>query len=356
MAINILVINPGSTSTKLAVYRGHSQVTEWSRDHLSEKNSPEDNIWDIARRRLSDIRRDLKEKGYDASGFDVVVSRGGLLKPLRGGVYRINEKMVDDLVSCRYGRHLSNTGAVMARILIDKGSKAYIVNPVVVDELSDVARISGHPEIERKSIFHALSQKAVAAQAAQKLNMSYDEARLIVVHAGGGVSVGAHIRGRVVDVNNALDGDGPFSPERAGSLPMLQFYNHAYGKGMEPEAVAHELTRCGGLKAYLGTNDCREIEERIKQKDRDADLYYRAFVYQVAKEVGALAAAVFRGQLDAIVLTGGITAGSFFRRWLKAYVGFLGPVIAYPDTSEMDALATGALDAFEGRVRVRNYR
>lgn len=356
MITSILVVNPGSTSTKLAVYRGHRQVIEWNRNHLGEEDDPSENIWDIARRRLADIRKDLDEKGYDPSGFDVVVARGGLLKPLKGGVYRVNEKMVEDLVSCRYGRHLSNIGAVMARILIDRSSEAYIVNPVVVDELSDVARVSGHPDIERKSVFHALSQKAVAAQAAAKLHKTYDEARLIVVHAGGGVSVGAHILGRVVDVNNALDGDGPFSPERAGSLPMLQFYRYAHDRKMTPETAAHELTRRSGLKAYLGTSDCREIEERIGRKDPQADLYYRAFVYQVAKEVGALAAAVFRGQVDAIVLTGGIAAGSYFRRWLKAYVGFLGPVIAYPDTSEMDALAMGALDAFEGRIRVRNYR
>jgi butyrate kinase len=279
------------------------------------------------------------------------------LKPLKGGVYRVNRKMVEDLAGCIYGRHLSNLGAIMAlKLVVGSGKKAYVVNPVVVDELAPVARISGLPAVSRRSIFHVLNQKAIAARVAKRLGKDYRSARLIVVHAGGGVSIGAHQNGKVVDVNNALEGEGPFTPERSGGLPLLDFLRYVKSKDMDVSQVQDEITRNSGFMAYLGTKDCREIENRIKNGDSRARLYYRAFVYQVAKDIGALAASVFNGRVDAVVLSGGIAAGSYFKRWMKKHVGFLGPVFVYPRNNEMEALAIGGWEVWKGKTRAKTYR
>ncbi|HUU28729.1 MAG TPA: butyrate kinase [archaeon] len=352
----ILVLNPGSTTTKLAVYRGPRRVTEWTKSHLHEVDDSTETMIQLAEERVPDILDDLSRRGYDPEEIQMIVARGGLLKPLQGGVYEVNEKMVEDLAKCAYGRHQSNLGGLMAwRIATSKGKKSYVVNPVVVDELSPVARISGHPGIPRKSIFHALNQKAVAAKVCAKISKPYKSARLIVVHAGGGVTVGAHFRGRVVDVNNGLEGEGPFSPERTGSLPLLDFLRFVSEKGLSLSQVQQIVTRNSGMSAYLGTKDCREIEKRIKEGDPRARLIYKAFVYQVAKEIGALAAAVFKGRLDAIILTGGIAGGAYFRRWIRDHVGFLAPVFSYPRTSEMESLAMGGWEIWRKKIKPAAY-
>jgi len=352
----ILVLNPGSTSTKLALFRGPGLESEWTHWHLEESDDFSKPMNRIAAARVPDILADIQEKGYRPGDIDLVVARGGLLKPLKGGVYRVSEKMVGDLAECAYGRHASNLGAIMAwKIAGDHGKKSFIVNPVVVDELSAVAKVSGHPEIPRRSIFHALSQKAVAQKACAKIGKPYSKARLIVVHAGGGVSVGAHLRGRVVDVNNALEGEGTFTPERTGGLPLLDFLRFINGKGLNFKQAQALVSKNSGIQAYLGTRDCREIENRIRSGDSKARLIYRAFVYQVAKDIGALAASVFKGRLDAIVLTGGIAGGAMFRRWIRERVNFIASVYAYPKTSEMEALASGGWQVWTNKVRPGRY-
>jgi butyrate kinase len=353
----IFVLNPGSTSTKLAVFKGLKCRLEWNHSHLEENEAYSSPMHQLADLRVAEILSDLGRKGYGPQAFDLVVARGGLLKPLAGGVYSVNRRMVEDLAACIYGRHLSNLGAIMAlRLANGNGRKAYVVNPPVVDELSPVARISGVPAVSRRSIFHALNQKAVAARAARRIGKEYEVARLIVVHAGGGVSIGAHLNGKVVDVNNALEGEGPFTPERSGGLPLLDFLRWVREKNLDITQVQHEITRNSGFMAYLGTKDCREIEKRIAGDDSRARLVYRAFVYQVAKEIGALAASAFSGRVDAVVLSGGIAAGACFRRWMKKHVGFLGPVFAYPRTSEMEALAVGGWEVWKGKTRAKTYR
>jgi butyrate kinase len=353
----ILVLNPGSTSTKLAIFRGPRLESEWTHWHLDEKDDFSKPMERIATDRVPDILGDVQDKGYQSGDIDLVVARGGLLKPLKGGVYRVNEKMVRDLADCAYGRHASNLGAIMAwKIAGEPGKKSFIVNPVVVDELSPVAKVSGHPEITRKSIFHALNQKAVAEKVCKKIGKPYNKARLIVVHAGGGVSVGAHLRGRVIDVNNALEGEGTFTPERTGGLPLLDFLRYINDKGLNFKQAQALVSKNSGIQAYLGTRDCREIEKRIRNGDSRARLIYRAFAYQVAKDIGALAASVFKGRLDAIVLTGGIAGGAMFRSWLREHVSFIAPVYVYPKTSEMEALAAGAWQAWTNKVRPATYR
>jgi butyrate kinase len=353
----IFVINPGSTSTKLAVFRGLRRQLEWTHNHLEESQTYYSSMKELANLRVRAILEDLGRKGYSPEAFDLVVARGGLLKPLKGGVYRVNRKMAEDLAGCIYGRHLSNLGAIMAlKLVVGSGKKAYVVNPVVVDELAPVARISGLPAVSRRSIFHVLNQKAIAARVAKRLSKDYRSTRLIVVHAGGGVSIGAHLNGKVVDVNNALEGEGPFTPERSGGLPLLDFLRYVKSKDLDISQVQDEITRNSGFMAYLGTKDCREIEDRIKNGDSRARLYYRAFIYQVAKDIGALAASVFNGRVDAVVLSGGIAAGSYFRRWMKKHVGFLGPVFVYPRNNEMEALAIGGWEVWKGKIRAKTYR
>jgi butyrate kinase len=353
----ILVVNPGSTSTKLALFRGPARFEEWTRSHLEEIEEVGVPLEQIAASRTAGVLDDLRWHGLGPEALDVVAARGGLLRPLPGGVYRVNRKMLEELASCAHGRHLSNLGALIAwRLTGGRPGRSFIVNPVVVDELWPVARLSGHPEIPRRSVFHALNQKAVAVRVAARLGKTYDSARLIVVHAGGGVSVGAHLKGRVVDVNNALEGEGAFSPERTGGLPLLEFLRLVSARGLGFPEAQHLVTRAGGLSAYLGTKDCLEVEKRVREGDRQARIAYQAFVYQVAKDAGALAAAVFRGRVDAVALTGGIAAGPLFRRWLKAYLRFLGPVFVYPGTLEMEALAAGAWEVWSGKARATVYR
>ena len=351
----ILVINPGSTSTKIAVFHGPKCRFETELKHDATALTALDGINGQVDCRRQALLQTLQENKIDQQDIDVFIGRGGLLRPLSSGVYAINDAMLADLRSCRYGEHASNLGAILAMELARPGGKpAYIANPVVVDELSDVARVTGHPDVPRRSIFHALSHKAVAAKAARKLGRPYEKCNLIVAHLGGGITIGAHQQGRVIDVNNALDGEGPFSPERTGAVPALPFYRYCHERNMTVAQVQKFITRSGGLLSHLGTNDCRLIEEKVAAGDPKFVLIYEAFVYQVAKAIGSMAAAL-AGKVDAIVLTGGVIRGEAFLRKLKGMVRFIAPVYAIVKNSEMEALAAAALSAHRSEQEVKLY-
>jgi butyrate kinase len=353
--MKILVINPGSTSTKIAVFDDESSVLEKTIRHSSEELKDFKNIIEQYDFRVKVIENVLKENGFKLEDFDAFVGRGGLLHPIESGTYRVNEAMLEDLKECKYGEHASNLGAIIAYNLATKVNKpAYIVDPVVVDEMEPLARYSGLKGIERKSIWHALNQKAVARRAAKDLHKKYDEVNLIVVHLGGGISVAAHKKGRTVDVNNALNGDGPFAPERAGGLPTISLVDLCMSGKYTYEEMKKLLAGKGGLVSHLGTNNAIEVEERIEKGDEYAKLVYEAMAYQVAKTVGEMAA-VLKGEVDAIILTGGLARSKMLTDWIKERTSFIAPVLLYPGEDEMRALAEGALRVLKGEEKEKIY-
>ncbi|MFO7899465.1 MAG: butyrate kinase [Planctomycetota bacterium] len=350
----ILVVNTGSTSTKVALFRARRAVTEQTARHPVEDLNAFRRLVDQAPMREAAVLDVLDRSGTTPADLDAVSCRGGLLAPLPSGTYRVGPKMLDDLRTGRYGVHASNLSAIIgARIADQADAPAFIVDPVVVDELCPEARYSGIPEIERRSIWHALNQKAVARRVAKKLGRRYEEANLIVVHLGGGTSVAAHRRGVAVDVNNALDGDGPFAVERSGGLPAADLVRLAY-KTRKAELLA-KITGEGGVVAYLGTNDLREVARRAVDGDEAARTVLGAMAYQVAKEVGACAA-VLAGEVDAIAITGGAARCRSLVRRLRRRVRFLAPVHVVAGTFEMEALAEGALRVLTGEAPARDYR
>ncbi len=339
----ILVINPGSTSTKIGIFEGEKPLFIEILRHNSEEIKSFKRIFDQYDFRKNVVLEFLKNKNIPPESLTCVVGRGGLIKPLKSGTYIVNERMIEDLKGAKRGEHASNLGAIIAyEIAKPLGIPAYIVDPVVVDEMDDVARISGLKGIERKSIFHALNQKAVARRAAKDLGKKYEEVNLIVAHLGGGISVGAHRKGRVVDVNNALNGDGPFAPERAGGLPTQDLVELCFSGKYTFEEMKKKLAGEGGLVSHLGTSDAREVEKRIKEGDSYAKLVYEAMAYQVSKTIGEMAA-VLKGEIDAIVLTGGIAYSEMLTNLIKERVSFLGKILIYPGEDEMEALALGVL-------------
>jgi butyrate kinase len=351
----ILVINPGSTSTKVAFFQGESLLLEASLRHSQEDISRYARIMDQYHFRLQVILEFIEQKKIKLTSIAAVVGRGGVLKPLPGGTYLITDEMVAELKGPNRAEHASNLGALLAKEIAEMAAvPAFIVDPVVVDELEPIARISGMAGIERISIFHALNQKAVARKTAAQLGTTYDAVNLIVAHLGGGISVGVHQQGRVIDVNNALDGEGPFSPERSGGVPVGQLIELCFNGSMTKETVYRQVVGAGGLVGYLGTNDAREVEKRIKNGDQKAKLVYEAMLYQVAKEIGA-AATVLKGQVDAIVLTGGLVYSSLVTDWLIERIGFLAPVFTFPGEGEMEALAYGALRVLRGEEVSKSY-
>jgi len=353
--MKILVINPGSTSTKIAVFDDESSVLEKTIRHSSEELKDFKNIIEQYDFRVKVIENVLKENGFKLEDFDAFVGRGGLLHPIESGTYRVNEAMLEDLKECKYGEHASNLGAIIAYNLATKVNKpAYIVDPVVVDEMEPLARYSGLKGIERKSIWHALNQKAVARRAAKDLHKKYDEVNLVVVHLGGGISVAAHKKGRTVDVNNALNGDGPFAPERAGGLPTISLVDLCLSGKYTYEEMKKLLAGKGGLVSHLGTNNAIEVEERIEKGDEYAKLVYEAMAYQVAKTVGEMAA-VLKGEVDAIILTGGLARSKMLTDWIKERTSFIAPVLLYPGEDEMRALAEGALRVLKGEEKEKIY-
>ncbi len=352
----LLIINPGSTSTKIAVFDNEDIFCEETLRHSTEKICKFDKIYDQYEFRKNLILDTLTKNNISMGSLDGIVGRGGLLKPIEGGSYEVNEIMLKDLKSGLLGEHASNLGGIIAyEIGRELGKRAFIVDPVVVDEMEDIARISGLKEIERKSIFHALNQKAVARKYAKSLNKDYKDLNLIVAHIGGGVSVGAHKKGRVIDVANALDGEGPFSPERAGSLPVGDMVKLCFSGQYSHEEVKKMLKGNGGLVSYLKTNDGIEVSKRIENGDKYAELIYRAMAYQISKEIGA-SAAVLKGRVDAILITGGIAYDSQFVSWIEDSVGFIARVFSYPGEDELQALAEGGLRVLRGEEEAKLYK
>lgn len=354
-AYRILAINPGSTSTKIAVYEGEKEIFETTLRHSNEEIEKYETIFDQYDFRKDVILDTLNENGLNLTKLNAVVGRGGLLKPIQGGTYRVDGAMLEDLKVGVLGQHASNLGGIIANEIATKlNIPSFIVDPVVVDEMQEVARISGMPELERKSIFHALNQKAVARRYAQENNRKYDDINVIVAHMGGGVSVGAHRKGQVVDVNNALDGDGPFSPERAGGLPAGDLAKLCFSGKYTHAEIKKLLKGKGGLVAYLGTNDGRDVTKMIQEGDKNAELVYKALAYQVGKEIGACAA-VLKGQVDAIILTGGLAYDSVLTGWINESISFISDVVKYPGEDEMSALALGALRVLKGEEEALQY-
>ncbi|MBQ9119245.1 MAG: butyrate kinase [Lachnospiraceae bacterium] len=355
MSIKSLIINPGSTSTKIGVFEDETLLFEETLRHSTEELAPYASIVDQKDFRKEIIVSLLKEKNFDVNSLDVVVGRGGLLKPILSGTYAVSDELLADLKKGVQGEHASNLGGLLAREIADSiGVPSYIVDPVVVDELMPAARLSGVPELPRISIFHALNQKAVAKRYAKEIGKPYESLRLIVVHMGGGVSVGAHIDGKVVDVFNALDGDGAFSPERAGSVPNGGLVRLCFSGKYTEKEVTKMLVGKGGFNAYLGTNDMREVVKMAKAGDEKAALVYDAFVLQVAKDIGSMAC-VLDGKVDQIVVTGGIAYNAGVVEALKTKAGFIAPFTVYPGEDELLALVQGALRVMNGEEKAMEY-
>lgn len=354
MAYKILIINPGSTSTKIGVYEDETQVMEETLRHSTEEIAQYATIYDQKDFRKDVIVSILKEKGVDLNDIDVVVGRGGLLKPIPGGTYETTPELLEDLKIGKQGQHASNLGGILAKeIASEINVPSYIVDPVVVDELQDVARLSGHPEMPRISIFHALNQKAVAKRYAKETGKAYEDLNLIVVHMGGGVSVGAHKNGKVVDVANALDGDGPFSPERAGGLPSGALMKLCFSGKYTQAEVGKMINGNGGFNAYVGTNDMRDLV-KMAETDDNAKLVMDAFHYQLVKEIGAMAV-VLGGKVDQIILTGGIAYNAITQNTMKESVEWIAPVTVYPGEDELLALAQGAIRVMSGEEEAMKY-
>ncbi len=352
----ILTINPGSTSTKIAIFDNEKNVFEEVLRHSSEEIGQYATIFDQYEFRKNVILETLNEKGINLTKLDAVVGRGGLLKPIEGGTYSVDENMIKDLKVGVMGQHASNLGGIIASEIAGQlNIPAFIVDPVVVDELNEIARVSGIPQLDRKSIFHALNQKAVARRYAKDMGKAYEDVNVIVAHLGGGVSVGAHKNGRVIEVNNALDGDGPFSPERSGGLPAGQLAKLCFSGEYTLDEIKKLITGKGGLVAYVGSNDGREVVAMIEKGDKKAELVYKAMAYQVAKEIGACAA-VLKGKVDAIILTGGIAYDKEFTAWIKEDVEFISEVVIYPGEDEMIALAEGGLRVLRGEEEAKKYQ
>jgi len=351
---HILAINPGSTSTKIAIFRDEEKVLGQNISHTAEELAPFPKIIDQHHFRQNVILGFLKEHDFDVRQLAAVVGRGGLLGPMASGTYRVNEAMTEYLRQTKT-EHASNLGALLASDIAKPiGVDAFIVDPVTVDEMNPLARITGLPEIPRISIFHALNQKAAAREAAKKLGKPYENCRLIVAHLGGGISVGAHLDGKVVDVNNALNGDGPFAPERAGSLPAWSLIELATSGRYDLATLKKMITGKGGIVAHLKVNDMRKVEDMVKAGDPDATLILTAMAYNVAKEIGSLAA-VLEGRIDAIVLTGGIAFDPFFIELIRRRVEFLAPLIILPGEDEMTALSQGALRVLLGEEKPKHW-
>ena len=351
----ILIINPGSTSTKIGVFDNEISIFEKTIRHDVEKINTFANIIDQYEFRKNTILETLDNEGINISKLSAVCGRGGLLRPIEGGTYAVNDLMLKDLRSGFSGQHASNLGGIIAyEIASALNIPSFIVDPVVVDELDPIARISGFSLIERKSIFHALNQKAVARRVAKELGKKYNELNLIMTHMGGGITVGVHKKGKVVDVNNGLHGDGPFSPERAGTVPAGDLVALCFSGEHYREEIMKRLVGQGGLVGYLGTNDAVKVEQRIAAGDQEAQLVYEAMAYQVAKEIGA-ASAVLSGKVDAIVLTGGLAYGKGFVKSITDRINWIADVIVHPGENELQALAEGALRVLRGEEEVKVY-
>ncbi|HAQ07953.1 MAG TPA: butyrate kinase [Bacillus bacterium] len=354
MQKTILAINPGSTSTKLAVYQNRKLLFEETVRHEDEEVMEFPRVADQLQFRLVTIMSYLSAREFDLSILDAVVGRGGLLKPLSSGTFAIDEAMLEDARSGKYGEHASNLGSILAFEIARKHNlPAYIVDPVGVDELIEEARVSGLSDIERKSHVHALNIKAVSRRIGEQLGKKLDETNFVVAHIGGGISVAAHKHGRIVDVNNA-DNEGPFSPERAGGLPAKQLVQLCYsGKYTEIEML-RRMTKEGGMYSYMGTKSTIEVEKRALSGDPEAALILNAMVHQIGKEIGAMST-VLDGRFDGIILTGGICHSERIVKRIAEKISFLGKVFVVPGEAELEALAAGALRVLAGEEEAKVY-
>jgi butyrate kinase len=351
----MLVINVGSTSTKLAWFEGSELVVTETIPCRGEEQAVRSSMRDQFPHREEDILDFLKRNGIDPEQIDMIVSRGGLGKPAPAGAYEVDDAMCEDLLEGRYGKHPSALGPAIALNFSKRyGSRAIVVDPPSTDEFHPLARISGLPEIERKSAFHALNQKMVARRLAAKQGVKYEQMNLVVVHLGGGITIGAHRKGRVIDCTHGL-AEGPFTPERAGSVPTLDLIDLAFAGGMDKKQIQKRLVGEGGLYAYLQTREVERVEEMVRDGDEKAKLILEAMAYQIAKDIGAMCV-VLKGVVDGIILTGGMAHSEMVTDAVKEWVEFLAPVFVFPGEDEMTALAEGGLRVFLKQEEIKNTR
>ena len=352
--MKLLIVNPGSTSTKVAIFEDSTPILDKTIRHSTADLAPFEKITDQYDFRKQIIMDNVQESGITLEELDAVVGMGGLLKPIAGGTYLVNEAMVHDLRTGVQGLHASNLGGLIAHEIAKHiGKPAFIVDPVVVDEFDDISRISGNPLIKRRSIFHALNQKAIAREYCNDTGKGYFNANLIVAHMGGGISIGMHANGRVIDANNALDGDGPFSPERSGSLPVGDLVELCYSGKYTRQEVKAAITGKGGMVAYFGSNNMMEVGEKAKT-DSEAQLVIDAMAYQIAQQIAAMSTAVC-GKVDAILLTGGLARWEYLVSEITRRVEFIAEVRAYPGEHELLALALGGLRVLRGEEKAKTY-
>ena len=352
--MKVLVINPGSTSTKIGMFEDDTQIFEKVIRHQREEFEPYPKIVDQYDFRRALVVAAMEEAGVSLGDLDAVVGMGGLTRPVEGGTFLISGEMVKDLRSTAYGDHASSLGSIIAYEMVQGTDiPAFMVDPVVVDEFADIARISGHPLLPRRSVFHALNQKATAKRYCREQGKRYEDLNLVVTHMGGGISVGIHNKGRVVDANNALDGDGPFTPERSGTLPAGQLVSLCFSGEYSQGDIRAMLKGRGGLVAYTQSNSAREIESRA-ETDPESKLVLDALAYQVAKTIGEMSTVV-AGEVEAILLTGGICHSNYIVGEITRRVSFIAPVHAYPGEDELDALAQGALRVLRGEEEAKVY-
>ena len=355
MSVKSLIINPGSTSTKIGVFEDETLLFEETLRHSTEEIAQYASIVDQKDFRKKIITDLLKEKDFDIKSLGMVVGRGGMLKPIPGGTYAVTDDLLEDLKIGKQGQHASNLGGILAREIADEiGVPSYIVDPVVVDELAPVARYSGVKELPRTSVFHALNQKAVAKRYAKEAGKSYDSMNLIVVHMGGRVSVGAHEKGKVIDVFNALDGDGAFSPERAGAVPSGALIKMCFSGEYTEKEVYSKIVGKGGFNSYLGTNDMRNVIKMIEEGNEEAKAMFDAFIFQVTKDIGSMAC-VLNGKVDQIIVTGGIAYNAKVIENLKEKAGWIAPFTVYPGEDELLALVQGGLRVLNGEEKAMEY-
>lgn len=355
MSFDVLTINPGSTSTKLAVYQGDKLLFEETIRHGIQELANFNNVQEQFDFRWQLLRRVIDTFGYKVENLDAVVGRGGLLHPVAGGTYKVTEKMIADLEVNKYGEHASNLGAMLAKKLADSlAIPSFIVDPVVVDEMQAIARFSGNELIERKSIFHALNHKAAGHKIAKQFGSDYEKMNFVIAHLGGGISVAAHKQGKAVDVNNALDGDGPFSPERSGSLPMNAFLEACFSGNWTKRELHDLLVGRGGMISYLGTNSMIDVEIKVQIGDEKAVDVFEAMAYQVSKEIGACSV-VLKGKVDAIILTGGLARSELFTNKIIEQTSWITKVIIEPGEDELKALNSGVQRVLAGIEKEKVY-
>lgn len=353
MNYRILAINPGSTSTKIALYENGKEIFCNTLEHPAKELEKYNKIQEQFEMRKDVVLSFLKEKGYDIRELSAVVGRGGMVPHVKSGAYKINDIMVDRLKNNPVIEHASNLGALIAHEIASSiGVSAFIYDSVRVDELKPIARISGMPDIPRESTSHALNSRAMAMKVAKKYRKKYSDMNFIVAHLGGGISLSAHEKGKMVDV--MPDDEGPFSPERAGRVPCKALIDLCYSGKYDKTTMSRKLRGNGGLKAYLNTNDAREVEKMIENGNEEAKLIYEAMAYQIAKGIGEMAA-VLEGNVDAIIITGGIAYSNLMTSWIIKRVEFIAPVEVMPGENEMESLALGVLRVLKGEEPAREY-